>query len=173
MNFHDILDIILPIITLIAIIGITVKSFLSSSARAGISLAVYIILITAYTLYTEQNKNLNLYTYILDSLNEKKLWWWSFCLLIFSIQYFMLFDYAIKNMSRQFSGISFVMCISLCLICNLLLSISTLSCNLPSKLPIREIIDKLKNPGYSTLVMCAIFLATYFIIFILRQFFPL
>lgn len=168
MNFHDILDIILPIITLIAIIGITVKSFLSSSARAGISLAVYIILITAYNLYTEQNKNLNLYTYILDSLNEKKLWWWSFCLLIFIIQYFMLFDYAIKNMSRQFSGISFVMCISLCLICNLLLSISTLT----SALPDRNIID-LINPGYSTLVMCVIFLITYFTIFILRQFFPL
>ena len=171
MNFHDILDIILPIITLIAIIGITVKSFLSSSTRAGISLAVYIILITAYNWYTEQN--LKLYTYILDSLDDKNLWWWSFCLLIFIIQYFMLFDYSIKDMKRQFSGSSFVMCISLCLICNLLLSISTLSCNLPSTLPIREIIDNLKNPAYSSLVMCAIFLVTYSIIFILRQFFPL
>ena len=168
MDFHDLLDILLPIITLFAIIGIIVKSFLSSSTRASISLAVYFILILVYNWYTKLNKNLNLYTYILESLNEKKLWWWSFCLLIFIIQYFMLFDYSIKDMKRQFSGSSFFMCISLCLICNLLLSISTLSTNLP----IRDMY-KLINPGYSTLVMCAIFLATYFIIFILRQFFPL
>ena len=29
------------------------------------------------------NKNLDLYTYILDSLNDKIWWWLSFCLLIF------------------------------------------------------------------------------------------
>jgi hypothetical protein len=168
MDFHDILDILLPIFALGVVVLITVRSILASGTRAGISLAIYFILIGAYKWYTKMNKNLDLYTYILDSLNEKKLWWWSFLLLIFIIQYFMLFDYAIKNINRQFNLGNFFMCISLCLMCNLLLSISTLSINLP----IRDIIS-LKNPGYSTLVMCAIFLATYFSIFILRQFFPL
>ena len=150
---------------MVVVVLITLRSILASGTRAGISLAVYSILIVAYKWYTKMNKNLDLYTYILDSLNDKIWWWLSFCLLIFIIQYFMLFDYAIKNINRQFNWGNFVMCISLCLICNLLLSISTLT----SAFPDRNIID-LINPGYSTLIMCAIFLITYFTIFILRQF---
>ena len=168
MNFHDILDIILPIIALVVVVLITARSIIASGTRASISLVIYFLLIGVYKWYTKMNKNLDLYTYVLDSLNGKNLWWWSFFLLIFIIQYFMLFDYSIKDMKRQFNGDSFIMCISLCLICNLLLSISTLT----SALPDRNIID-LINPGYSTLVMCVIFLITYFTIFILRQFFPL
>ena len=168
MDFHDILDILLPIFALVVVVLITARSILASGTRASISLTIYFVLIGVYKWYTKMNKNLDLYTYILDSLNEKKLWWWSFCLLIFIIQYFMLFDYSIKNMTRQFNVDSFFMCISLCLICNLLLSISTLSI----ALPIRNIVS-LINPGYSTLVMLIIFITTYLLIFILRQFFSL
>lgn len=164
MNF-DFLNILIPIITFIVVIGVSTKVILSSGLRAIISAVIYFLLIGIYKWYTLSLPNLNLYTYILDKINDKKLLWWSFFSLIFIIQYFMLFDFSIKNMSRSFSAASFSMCISLCLLCNILLSMSAVSQSFAS-----VALNELKNPAFSTLVMMGIFIITFFFMFILRQF---
>jgi hypothetical protein len=164
MSF-DFLNILVPIITFVVVIGVSAKVILSSGLRAIISAAVYFLLIGVYKWYTLSMPNLNLYTYILDKINNEKLLWWSFFLLIFIIQYFMLFDFSIKNMSRSFSAESFSMCISLCLLCNILLSMSAVSQGFAN-----VALNELKNPAFSTLIMMGIFIITFFVIFILRQF---
>ena len=167
MSF-EFLNILIPIITFVVVIGVSVKVILSSGIRALISAIIYFLLIGVYKWYTITLPRLNLYTYILDKINSKILLWWSFFLLIFIIQYFMLFDFSIKNMSRSFSFESFSMCIALCLLCNILLSMSSISQSF-ANIALNELI----NPAFSTLIMMGIFIITYFIIFILRQFFSL
>lgn len=164
MSF-DFLHILIPIITFIVVIGVSVKVILSSGLRAIISALIYFLLIGVYKWYTLSMPNLNLYTYILDKISNEKLLWWSFFSLIFIIQYFMLFDFSIKNMSRSFSAESFSMCISLCLLCNILLSMSAVSQSFAT-----FALNELKNPALSTLIMMGIFIITFFVIFILRQF---
>lgn len=164
MNF-EFLNILISIVTFVVVIGVSVKVILSSGMRAIISAAIYFLLIGVYKWYTLSTPNLNLYTYILDKINNKQLLWWSFFSLIFIIQYFMLFDFSIKKMSRSFSAETFSMCISLCLLCNILLSMTAISQGM-ANLDLGE----LKNPAFSTLVMIGIFIITYFSMFILRQF---
>ena len=167
MSF-EFLNILIPIITFVVVIGVSVKVILSSGIRATISAIIYFLLIGLYKWYTKAMPKMNLYTYILDKINSKQLLWWSFFLLIFIIQYFMLFDFSIKNMSRSFSPESFTMCISLCLLCNILLSMSTISQSFAN-----VALNELINPGFSTLIMMGIFIITYFTIFVLRQFFSM
>lgn len=164
MNF-DFINILIPIITFIVVIGVSVKVILSSGLRAIISAVIYFLLIGFYRWYTMRIPNLNLYTYILDNIKDKKLLWYSFFSLIFIIQYFMLFDFSIKNMSRSFSPESFSMCISLCLLCNILLSMSAVSQGFAN-----VALNELKNPAFSTLIMMGIFIITFFIMWLLRQF---
>jgi hypothetical protein len=161
-------NIVIPIITFIVVIGVSVKVILSSGLRAIISAIIYFFLIALYMFYrwkTNQEPMLTLYTYILDGINDKKLLWWSFFSLIFIIQYFMLFDFSIKNMSRSFSPESFSMCLSLCLLCNILLSMNAVSQGFAT-----VEFNKLKNPGFSTLIMMGIFIITFFIMLILRKY---
>jgi len=168
MSF-DVLDILIPIITFIVVIGVSTKVILSSGLRAIISACIYFLLIASYMFYrwkTEQQPTLPLYTYILDDIkNKNNTLWWSFFSLIFIIQYFMLFDFSIKNMSRSFSPESFGMCLSLCLLCNILLSMTAISQAFAD-----VAFNKLMNPGFSTAIMMGIFIITFFIMFILRQF---
>lgn len=171
MSF-EFLNILIPIITFVVVIGVSVKVILSSGMRATISAIIYFLLIGLYKWYTKAMPNMNLYTYILDKINSQKLLWWSFFLLIFIIQYFMLFDYSIKNMSRSFNPESLAMCISLCLLCNILLSMSTIS-QIIAKADVEELMKGLINPSFSTLIMIGIFVITYFTIFVLRQFFSM
>lgn len=167
MDF-DFLNILIPIITFIVVIGVSVYVIYFSGLRAVWAAVIYFGLIGIYQWYTWSLPNLNLYTYILDNISDKKLLWRSFFLLIFIIQFFMLFDFSIKSMSRSFSAESFSMCISLCLLCNILLSMSAVSQSFAN-----VALNELKNPAFSTLIMMGIFLTTFFIMFILRQFFAM
>ena len=164
MSF-DFLHILIPIITFIVVSGISVYVIYFSGLRAVWAACIYFGLIGIYQWYTLSLPNLNLYTYILDKISDKKLLWWSFFLLIFIIQYFMLFDFSIKSMSRSFSAESFSMCIGLCFLCNILLSMTAISQSFAN-----VALNELKNPAFSTLIMMGIFLTAFFIMFILRQF---
>ena len=168
MDF-DFLNILIPIITFIVVGGISFYVIYFSGLRAVWAAIIYFGLIGIYQWYTLSLPNLNLYTYILDNIKgdttKDKILWFAFFILIFIIQFFMLFDYSIKNMGRSFNGEAFGMCISLCLLCNILLSTSAVSQSFAN-----VALNELKNPAFSTLIMMGIFLTTFFIMFILRQF---
>ncbi len=176
-DFLNIFKIFIPVITFIVVCGICVKVIIASGIRAWITAIIYFPLIIAYMWYTKAWPVLSLYSYILDSISSQLYLWISFLLLILFIQYFMLFDYGIKNMSRSLNWESFGMTTGLCIVCNLLLSLNffsqifmTMSESNMNKEKIDNIINNLKKPFISFGVMWLLFMITYFIMFVLRQF---
>jgi len=183
-DFLNIFKIFIPVITLIVVCGLSTKLIIASGLRAVWAAIIYFGLLALYLWYTRFFPNLRLYTYILDNIKgdttKDKILWFAFFLLIFIIQFFMLFDYSIKNMGRSFNGEAFTMTTVLCIICNLLLSLSFLSQIFMAmsesdmnKEKIDNIFNNLKKPFISFGVVWILFTLTYFIMFILRQFFSM
>ena len=144
--------------------------------RLVAAILIFIVILLSYIYATIRVPGMNLYNYILAPLMgsgfslsleflESIGWYIAFAILIYTIQFTILYTYSIKNIPRDFDSQSMITCIMLSLMCNLLMSMDILA---KSIVPTFQF-DKLKNPLVSTGVMTFIFIITYILIWVLRS----